>query len=299
MRLLRITLAALAALITAFVVAPAAFADTNPVTIVCPAPITAEATQFAAAFVTPGAATASSTVPGPVTIAGPAAGVYPLGTTTVTYTATDADGNTASCNTTITVVDTTPPTISCPPPVTVEATSPLGTFVVLGTPTASDIAGPVVISGPSDGTFPLGTTIVGFTATDVVGNTSFCSTTVTVVDTTPPAITCPANISVVAGSGGTAVVTYAAVASDIAGPVSLTYSPASGSTFAVGTTSVTATATDQVGLQASCAFTVTVTPLLPATVEECKNGGWMTFGVFKNQGECITFVLGRGRGGST
>jgi hypothetical protein len=37
--------------------------------------------------------------------------VFPLGTTTVKFTATDGSGNTANATTTVTVVDTTPPTI--------------------------------------------------------------------------------------------------------------------------------------------------------------------------------------------
>jgi len=108
-------LVAVATLSAAFVVAPAALAD-DPVTITCPAAISVEADQLGAAFVTPGSATASSTVPGAVTITGPAAGIYPLGTTIVAYTATDSAGNSASCATSITVVDTTAPTIVCPAP---------------------------------------------------------------------------------------------------------------------------------------------------------------------------------------
>jgi large repetitive protein len=275
---------------------PAAFAD-DSVTITCPDPITVEATELGGALVVPGTATASSTVPGPVTIVGPATAVYPLGTTIVVYTATDSAGNQASCSTSITVIDTTAPTIICPAAITAEATQPFAAFVVVPPATASDIAGPVTVSGPSSGVFPLGTTAVTFTATDASGNSSSCTTFVTVVDTTPPTITCPSNITVVAGAGGTAVVTYSAVASDIAGPVTISYSPASGSTFAVGTTPVVATATDASGLTTQCGFTVTVTPFVPTTSDECRNGGWMAFGIFKNQGECISFVTGR-RGGS-
>src|SRR5712691_11422117 len=83
----------------------------SPLSITCPAPITAEADQVGGAFVAPGTATATGDG---VTIAGPSAGVYPLGTTTLTYTATDSSSNSVSCQTTITVVDTTPPSITCP-----------------------------------------------------------------------------------------------------------------------------------------------------------------------------------------
>ena len=33
----------------------------------------------------------------------------------------------------------------------------------------------------------------------------------------------------------------------------------------------------------------------PQTKEECKNGGWREFGIFKNQGDCVAFVATRGR----
>src|SRR6185503_16941282 len=107
--------------------------------------------------------------------------------------------------------------------------------------------------------FPVGTTTVTATATDAFGNTASCTFTVTVVDAQNPSITCPANITRNndANQCG-AVVTYAATASDNCPGVNVGYSPASGSFFPVGTTTVTATATDAVGLTASCTFTVTV-----------------------------------------
>jgi hypothetical protein len=35
--------------------------------------------------------------------------------------------------------------------------------------------------------------------------------------------------------------------------------------------------------------------LLPTTKEQCKHGGWRDFGVFKNQGDCVSFVATNGR----
>jgi hypothetical protein len=37
-------------------------------------------------------------------------------------------------------------------------------------------------------------------------------------------------------------------------------------------------------------FTVTVAALLPTSTDQCKDGGWEDFGVFKNQGDCVSFV---------
>ncbi len=34
---------------------------------------------------------------------------------------------------------------------------------------------------------------------------------------------------------------------------------------------------------------------LPKDTAECKNGGWQTFGVFKNQGDCVSFVATGGK----
>jgi hypothetical protein len=51
----------------------------------------------------------------------PAGNIFPVGTTTITYTATDGAGNTAQATQTVTVVDNTPPTVTMPAPVTVTA----------------------------------------------------------------------------------------------------------------------------------------------------------------------------------
>ena len=34
---------------------------------------------------------------------------------------------------------------------------------------------------------------------------------------------------------------------------------------------------------------------LPSTPNDCRNGGWRTYGVFKNQGDCVSFVATRGK----
>ena len=36
-------------------------------------------------------------------------------------------------------------------------------------------------------------------------------------------------------------------------------------------------------------------PPLPTSEEQCKNGGWQSFGVFKNQGDCVSFVATGGK----
>ena len=96
-------------------------------------------------------------------------------------------------------------------------------------------------------------------------------------DATAPALTCPANQSVPATDTRGATVNYpAATASDAidSSPV-ITYSQASGSTFAVGTTPVTVTGRDASGNAGTCTFNVTVTnggPNTPGTGCGCGAG---------------------------
>jgi hypothetical protein len=42
-------------------------------------------------------------------------------------------------------------------------------------------------------------------------------------------------------------------------------------------------------------FVVTDARPLPTSKDQCKNGGWKTFGVFKNQGNCVSFVATGGK----
>ena len=88
-----------------------------------------------------------------------------------------------------------------------------------------------------------------------------CSFTISTGDTRPPTVTCPGNINgVPSTSPAGAVVIYSASGSDTCGLASLVCAPASGSTFPIGTTTVTCTATDGAGNRAACSFTVTVIP---------------------------------------
>ena len=101
-------------------------------------------------------------------------------------------------------------------------------------------------SKASGSTFAIGTTTVYVTFTDSVGHVVVRSFTVKVQDTTAPVITTVSpNLTVEATSPAGATVTYAAAtATDVVGPVTITYSKSSGSTFAIGTTTVTVTAKD-------------------------------------------------------
>ena len=111
---------------------------------------------------------------------------------TRTYQAEDACGNTTTCTQTITVNDSIPPQITCPAAVTVacitDVPAPDITLV-----TATDNCGiPVVTYGRCmDGNCPRIITRT-YQATDSCGNTTTCTQTITVNDSIPPQITCPA-----------------------------------------------------------------------------------------------------------
>jgi hypothetical protein len=122
--------------------------------------------------------------------------------------------------------------------------------------TTTSACGTVTCSPASGSFFPKGTTTV--TCTTTAG--PVCTFTITVNDTQAPTLVCPANVTAVAaGCAGTSqLVTYVTpTASDNCPGVTVVCSPASGTIFPVGTTTVTCTATDTAGNTATCSFTLT------------------------------------------
>lgn len=236
--------------------------DTQAPTITCPANITTnnDPNQCGAvvSYITP---TATDNCPGVGTVScSPASGsTFAKGTTTVNCTVSDAASNNASCSFTVTVNDTQAPTVSCPSNITKSTDPNLCSAVVTYSATANDnCSGATVSCSPASGsTFPKGVTTVNCTATDTSSNTASCSFTVTVNDTQAPTIVCPSNQSVTAL--GPASVSYPnPTVSDNCPGATFTCSPASGSSFPVGTTTVNCSASDTSSNTASCSFTVTV-----------------------------------------
>lgn len=157
--------------------------------------------------------------------------------------------------------DKTPPVIAPLDDIVVEATGPQGAVVTYsGTATDNkDGPVPVTFTPPSGSTFPLGDNIVVATTTDFAGNIAASSFEVIVVDTTPPVLTLPADLTVEATSPDGAPVTLSASAQDrVDGPLPVGFNPPTGSTFALGTTLVTAVAQDASGNTASGTFNVIV-----------------------------------------
>jgi hypothetical protein len=162
--------------------------DTTPPDLSAPPSITAEQTSRDGTPVDLGAASVSDICDANPNVANNAPRVFPLGTTTVTWTATDASGNRSTDQQCVTIKDTTPPDLNVPDGITVEQETSNGTKVPFEV-TATDIcdADPLVVCQPPSGTeFPLGTTEVVAKATDASGNSTEDRFHVTVEDTTPP-----------------------------------------------------------------------------------------------------------------
>ncbi|WP_424494028.1 HYR domain-containing protein [Salinimicrobium sp. GXAS 041] len=191
---------------------------------------------------------------------------FPLGETTVTYTATDAAGNKVTTTFTVTVVDNIAPEITCVNDIFDTVASGSTTAVVTyDAPVASDNCEFTVeqtVGLPSGSEFPLGTTTNTFVVTDGAGNTATCSFTVTITDDEDPTLECtaPINVNVDAGICGAVVEFATPEGSDNSGDVTVTQiaGPASGETFPVGTTTVTFQVEDASGNTATCSFDVTV-----------------------------------------
>lgn len=189
----------------------------------------------------------------------------------------DASYNVIPSSVTVNVVapspppDRTPPVLSLPGNITAEATSGSGAAVFF-TASATDAGTIVPVScSPSSGsTFPIepSTTMVNCNATDSSSNTATGSFQVTVWDTQAPVVTVPSGVSAEATSPAGAVLTFSASANDVVdGNRTVTCDPmSSGSTFPVGTTALTCSATDTRGNRGSGTFSITVTDAGPTVV---------------------------------
>ena len=200
-----------------------------------------------------------------------ASGFYPVGATTVTWTATDDCGFSASCTMTITVVDNEAPQLICPQHITVNNDpGACETYVSVPAPIVSDnceirtITNTYTHSNDASGIYPVGKTIVWWTVTDMSGNSSSCFMNVTVIDTEAPVIICPENITVNTDAGvcEALVSVPQPEASDNCGIVSMTNdfngSDDASGVYPVGTTTIEWLVADANGLTSTCSMTITV-----------------------------------------
>ena len=154
--------------------------------------------------------------------------------------------------------------LTCPPDRQLpcgQSTDPSNT----GTATATDNCGGGVTITFTDAATPTnctGRTRVDRTwkATDACGNFATCVQLITFVDTTPPVVTCGVSSDTTVGECHNVVTWTPSATDNCAGPVAVTCTPPPGSTFPVGTTYLTCTATDPCGNVGTCQFTVTVVP---------------------------------------
>ena len=193
--------------------------------------------------------------------------------TTVTATATDAAGHTATCTFKVTVVPSDC-SISCPSDIVQAPDSGQNgaTVTYPDAGTTGTTCGTVTYSKASGSFFSLGTTTV--TATTSTGES--CSFKVTITtDTTPPVISCPTDVSVtIQGNGCSASATLGTpTATDDTTPanqIQIVGTRGDGlaltDPYPVGSNVVTWTATDLAGNPASCTQLVNVTETVAPSV---------------------------------
>ncbi|GEQ85765.1 hypothetical protein ULMS_12730 [Patiriisocius marinistellae] len=194
----------------------------------------------------------------------PAAGTFiGIGDTLIDLVVTDTSNNSSICNFTLTVLDNTPPIIGCPLNQTVSADINCGFILEDYTTlaTTSDNCGNVTITqNPVAGTTILtGTTTITLFANDGT-NSNTCTFDITVIDDTPPEISCPADITENVDASCTFTLgnyTTLATATDNCTIVSITQSPVPGTAVMAGVTQITLTAFDGTNTT-DCNFNITV-----------------------------------------
>ena len=206
-------------------------------------------------------------------------------TITRTYASTNACGQTTNCTQTITVHDTLAPSIICPTNISVQclsnvppAATTIAQFIALGGTVSDNCDTNLTLSvsnSPLTGGTCGGTIVRTYTATDHCTNSASCTQTITVKDTLPPSITCPAPISVQCLTnvppGTTNIaefITLGGTLSDnCATNLTLTFSnsPLSGGVCG-GTILRTYTVTDECTNSGSCTQTITVKDTLAPTI---------------------------------
>jgi gliding motility-associated-like protein len=190
-------------------------------------------------------------------------------------TATDEAGNFAGAAgpSNHVVVDNTPPVAVCPDPIVVNsANGSCDAYVTVPLPEYSDntpdeLGG--VFSLPNDYTnsadasaiYPVGTTVVTWVILDAALNYTTCSTTITVLDATPPVVSCPSDFEVGTDAGSCqAVVEYDVPYTDNCSGATITQLAGlpSGAVFPLGETRNEFKIVDGKGNETLCSFTVTV-----------------------------------------
>ena len=255
--------------------------DNATPTINCPANIakTADAGQCSA--VTSYTVTATDNCAYTLTRTSPAGtasnSAFPVGTTNVAWSVTDAGGNATSCAFTVTVTDGQRPTITCPANTTVPAgatcSAMLASYTAVATANDNCTANPAKTQSPVSGTTITGSQVVTLTATDGANNTTACTFTVTVVDQTAPTVVCQAFVANLSSAGAAGITTANVFqsGSDNCGTVNqVSVTPNTFTCSNLGANTVVLTVNDGNSNTATCSATVTIADNIPPTVV-CKN----------------------------
>jgi hypothetical protein len=207
----------------------------------------------------------------------------------------DEAQNEATCITSITVIDRIPPSLVCPEPITASADADCTAIVPLLEAAASDNCTPpesivLVQDPPAGATIGLGETVVTVTATDESGNSSQCTTSITVVDTTPPTAICPPQVQALADDACLGVVPDitgdVVVEDNCSDPLSITVTqePPAGAVLELGEYLILVTATDEGGNTAECVTILEVVDRSPPSVS-CPPETTLLI-----EGECVSFI---------
>lgn len=195
---------------------------------------------------------------GIASITNDAPALFPVGTTRVTWSVTDLNEYRVTATQWVTVMDNELPAISTSDVVVTNDAGKCGALVTLSKPATSDNCGIASVTNNAPAFFPKGTTVVTWTVKDNSGNTFSQNSNVTVTDIDKPAITAPANVGVTISSGSRAynVNLGTPTTADNCGVQAVKNNAPS--SYPVGTTTVTWTATDNSGNSATAKQLVTV-----------------------------------------
>lgn len=194
----------------------------------------------------------------------------------VTISAIDAHGNSDSCTATVTVIDDLAPVLTCTTTTlnldeNGEAFLDVNEVIDSLTDNCEVAAFTVDISyfTCDDIGQPIQITVF---ASDVNGNSSFCTTTVTVLDELAPNIICPENQIVTVNQGETYTlqdyfeIGEASVSDNCTSPITdITQDPVVGTPLQAGIHTITLSATDAYGNSSQCSFELMVDEILGIT----------------------------------
>ena len=199
---------------------------------------------------------------------GPASGsAFPVGSTTIEFTAEDAAGVQSICTLNVIVIDDERPVLNCPDDIAITISSgACDTVVNYPLAIVTDNCPGVILgllNGPPPGaTLTAGSYTVNIGAQDDSGNTRTCSFNIDISETSTPTFDCPDDITVNADPGACeATVTFdPPIAEDPCSEVTVTQTdgPTSGSVFPAGSTSIEFTAEDEFGNTEVCTFNIIV-----------------------------------------